>query len=79
MSLGLNPVHMAASNTVSGCLGHVTSVSSIVVAAVASGDTGKNVTTIAKGVIGYALFLLSIMIIWNCAIAYGFPTLIPTI
>lgn len=78
-ALGLNPIHMAASNTVSGCLGHVTSVSSIVVAAVASGDSGKNVTVIAKSVIGYALFLLAVMMVWNCAIVYGFPSLIPSL
>lgn len=75
--LGYNPVQLAASNVAGGVLGHIISTSSMVVACVAVGESGKDITGVARSVIGYALALISLFSLWNLAIALGFPGFIP--
>ena len=63
--LNLNPVQMAASNVAGGVLGHVISTSSMMVAAVSTGSDSKNISIIAKSVIGYAISLIIAFCCWN--------------
>jgi L-lactate permease len=75
--LALNPYQMAAANAVAGCLGHVLSTSSMVVAAVAAGESGRDIKGVARRVFPYAMGLLAAMAAWNSIVAYAIPEYLP--
>jgi lactate permease len=77
-AIGVNPVQMAAANVAGGVLGHIVSTSSMVVAAVATGSDAKSIGPIARGVVGYALALITAFSLWNTLVAYALPGLIPS-
>ena len=75
-AIGVNPVQMAASNVAGGCLGP--SVSSMVVAAVATGSDSRKIGPIAKRVILYRLPLITALALWNILVINAFPGYIPS-
>lgn len=78
-AIGLNPVQMAATNTAAGQIGHIISTSSMVIAAVASGQSAKSIGPIAKSVIGYGIAEMVLFGCWNLLVAHVFPQLIPSL
>jgi len=76
--LGYNPVQLAASNVAGGILGHIISTASMVVACVATGESGKDITGVYRNVAGYAVVLIALFSVWNLAVALAFPGFIPT-
>jgi L-lactate permease len=76
--IGLNPVQMAAANETAGCIGHIISTASMVVAAVAVGGDGKSITHIVKAVLPFGLGVGVMFALWNTLVAYAFPDFIPT-
>jgi hypothetical protein len=76
--IGLNPVQMAAANETAGCIGHIISTASMVVAAVAVGGDGKSITHIVKAMLPFGLGVGVMFALWNTLVAYAFPDFIPT-
>jgi len=76
--IGLNPVQMAAANETAGCIGHIISTASMVVAAVAVGGDGKSITHIVKTMLPFGLGVGVMFALWNTLVAYAFPDFIPT-
>jgi lactate permease len=75
--LGLDPVLMASANTTGGVMGKMIDAQSIVVAAAATGEAGKE-STILRAVLWHSLALALIVggIVW--LYAHAFPAWVPT-
>ncbi len=75
--LGLNPILMASANSTGGVMGKMVDAQSIVVAAAATGEAGKE-GDILRAVLGHSLALATIVGLIVLAYAYVFPGAIPS-
>jgi lactate permease len=75
--IGVSRVQMAASNVAGGVIGHIISTSSIVVAAVASGDSGEDVAPTYRAVLPYAAAAIIAFGAWNALVALVLPGYMP--